>query len=309
MGDLDASQFDAAGRLLADAYPHRAHEVRTWNRPAAQERPRRWAAVLDSVPTLAGYAAIWHVERGKYRVDVIVDRACRRRGIGARLLDVAIDEATRAEAVTVQARAYADCPEALAFLHRRGFVETMRMHGAWLDLARVDERLLSEHAREGDGVAIAAVSDADVNDERFWRRMCDLQSAAREGWPDPDPGGPMETVSESDMRRMLLAGGALPLAFFVARRGEELVGYSAVAALGPGSEAQFAATAVRPDMRGRGIATALRARGLLSAKTAGVRTVRSSSGNPWLLRINARFGFVPAYCEVRLVKPTRGEAR
>ena len=275
---LDASEFDAAGRLLADAYPHRAREVRTWKQPAPHERPLRWAALLESeTTTLAGYAALWHVEQRKHRLDVIVDPARRRRGVGARLLDLVLDAAVRAGAVTVQARAYADCPEALAFLTHRGFIETMRMHGGSLDLSSVDERLLSEQTRRGDrsGAAIAAVSEADVSDARFWCAMCDLQSEAKEGWPDPDPGG-------------------------------ELAGYSALAALsGPGSDAQFAATAVRPDMRGRGIATALRAHGLLSAKAAGIRTVRSSSGNPSLLRINERFGFVPRYCEVRMVRRLR----
>ena len=110
-------------------------------------------------------------------------------------------------------------------------------------------------------------------------------------------------MSETGLRGMLLPDGTLPLAFFVARRGDALVGYSVLAVRsGPDREGQFALSAVRPDCRRRGIATALRARALAKAKAAGIRTVRSSSGNPSLLRINARFGFVPTYCEVRLVK-------
>ena len=301
--ELDPSGFDAAGRLFVETYPHRAHVVRFWQRPGPHERPSRWVAVFDPIPTLVGYAALWHVERQKYRFDVVVDRAWRGRGIGTHLFGIVFQEAKRLGARTIQGRAYVRCTSAITFLEHREFVETMRMHGFVLDLSRVDRRALSAWARAISGIVIMPVSLANLGDEQFWRRLCELQGAAREGWREPDPGGPVDPVSESELRKMLLPSRNLPLAFFVARKQDELVAYSILAARKqPDSEAQFVATAVRPDCRNQGIATALRARCLAVAKTGGYRTIRSASGHPALLRINARFGFEQGYCEVRLVR-------
>jgi GNAT superfamily N-acetyltransferase len=187
----------------------------------------------------------------------------------------------------------------------------MQMHGFVLDLSRVDRRALSAWARSitADDVAIMSVSMSDIDDEQFWRRLCQLQAAAREGWPEPDPGGPVDPVSERELRKMLLPSGDLPLAFFVARSRDELVAYSVLAArTQPDGEAQFVATAVRPDCRNKGIATALRARCLAVAKAAGYGTVRSASGHPAMLRINTRFGFEESHCEVRLVRKVIGHS-
>jgi len=303
--ELNPSEFDAAARLFVETYPHRAPEVCYWQGPASHERPRRWVAVLDPIPTLVGDAAVWHVERQKYRLDVMVDAAWRGRGIGTQLLDIVFKEARRVGASTMQARAYAQCTAALTFLERRGFVETMRMHGSVLDLSRVDRAALAVWARAivGDDIVIMSVCQSDIDDETFWRRLCTLQAAAREGWREPDPGGPADPVVESQLRTMLLPSGNLPLAFFVAAKRDEFVAYSVLAARRqPDGEAQFVGTAVRPACRGQGIATALRARCLAVAKAAGYRSVRSASGHPALLRINTRFGFEQSYCEVRLVK-------
>jgi GNAT superfamily N-acetyltransferase len=303
---LVPSEFDAAARLFVEIYPHRAHEVRFWQQAGSCGWTMRWVAVLDPIPTVVGYAALWNVERRKYRLDVLVDRAWRGRGIGTHLFGIVFQEAKRVGASTVQARAYARCTDAITFLEHRGFVETMRMHGFVLDLSRVDHGALSAWARPitGDDVVIMSVSMSHIDDEQFWRSLCELQAACREGWPDPDPGGPADPLSESELRKMLLPHGDLPLAFFVAGKRDEFVGYSILAGRKQqlDSEAQFVATAVRPEWRNHGIATALRVHCLAVAKAAGYRTVRSASGHPAMLQINTRFGAEESYCEVRLVR-------
>ena len=189
----------------------------------------------------------------------------------------------------------------------------MRMRGFVLDLSRVDGGAGSAWVRPitADDIVITSVSISDIRDEQFWRGLCELQAAARDGWPEPDPGGQADPLSERELRTMLLSSDDLPLAFFVARRRAELVGYSVLAARKqPHGEAQFVATAVRPDSRDQGIATALRARCLAVAKAAGYGTVRSASGHPAIVQSNARFGFEERYCEVRfvrLVNPRRAD--
>jgi GNAT superfamily N-acetyltransferase len=302
---IEPADYDVAGRLLIDSYPHRTNELPLGRRPESKAATLRWVADDDGEMTLTGYAALWNVEHRKYRFDVIVDRCRRGRGIGTQLFDLVLREARRAGGPTLQARAYVECADAIGFLERRGFMETMRMHGFVLDLLEVDDRAWSRwaHSTVVDDIAVAPVSPSEVDDGRFWRRLCELHDAATEGWPDPDPDGSRDPVSEGELRQMLLGSGRPPVAFLIGRRGQELVAYSVLAPrTQPADEAQFAATAVRPDYRRRGIATRLRARCLAAARAAGFRTVRSASGHPALLRTNRRFGFEERYCEVRLVK-------
>jgi GNAT superfamily N-acetyltransferase len=289
--------------LLGEAYPHRAHEPASWQRPAPQEQPRRWGAFHPSSgDDLVGYAALWRVEEARFRFDVVVSPRHVRHGVGRGLFDVIVHEAQNAGAATLQARAYDTDVASVAFLARRQFLEPMRMRGFVLDLTTIDMGLLPIDPTASLDVSISAVSPADVADPEFWIRLADLHGAAREGWPDPDPGGPIQPVMPAELRSMLLPSDESPVAFFVASRGNQFVGYSALMRRRAAGEAQFAATAVRPMARGQRLATALRARCLVVAREAGYTTVRSASGSGPLIRINARFGFTETYCELRLVR-------
>jgi mycothiol synthase len=300
----------AAGRLLVEAYPHRAHEPPAWQRSLPREQAQRWIAFRATPAEVAGYAALWRVDGRRFRFDVVVSPAHRRQGLGGQLIDLVNRQARIAGAETMQARAYAEASDALAFLARRGFTETMRMRGFLLDLAAADVATLLQGSgiTFGSDLAIAEVTTSELADSGFWRRLTDLHDAAREGWPDPDPGGPIQPLEPDALRSMLIPLGDPPVAFFVATHGEHLVGYSLMTG-GANGRAQFAATAVRPRYRDRRLATTLRARCLMAARAAGYATVGSASGSAALIRINQRFGFAERYCEVRLVRRLDGSRR
>ncbi len=304
---LESQHLDAAGRLLVASYPHRAHEPAWWQRAAPGEQMQRWAILNHSEPptdSLMAYAALWRVEARKFRFDVIVARPHRRRGHGNRLFEFVRQEAERSGAATLQARAYAADEESLAFLDRRLFVETMRMRGFVLPLANIDAGALiaAAHACSASEVSIQVASPSQYNDAQFWNKLADLHDAAREGWPDPDPGGSATATDPVMLRRMLMPSDESAIAFLTASKGDQFVGYSLLGRRLDSGEAQFASTAVRPSMRGLKIATALRSRCILMACQAGFPAVRSASGSAALIRINARLGFQETYSEVRLVR-------
>jgi GNAT superfamily N-acetyltransferase len=240
----------------------------------------------------------------KCRFDVVVSPRHVRQGLGRRLFDMVLDEARQIGAATLQARACDHAVEALAFLARREFVETMRMRGFALDLTTVDMPSLVAATRlaAAPGVSIAAVSPAQAVDPGFWTKLADLQDAAREGWPDPDPGGPVTPCQPDELRSMLMPSSGPPVAFFVASCRDRFVGYSVLIRRDATGEAQFALTAVHPGARGQGVGTTLRSQCLVVARAAGYTVVRSASGNDALIRMNARFGFRETYCEIRLVR-------
>src|SRR5262245_8808049 len=300
---LEIERYEQAGRLLLDSYPYRAHELSGWHRPSPEEAPDRWAALSSASADLLAYAALWRVEGTKFRFDLIVDCAKRGNGLGSRLFEVVVDAARRRGAATLQARALDTAPESLNFLNRRRFAETMRMRLFELRPDTMELALLHELRQLViPQVDIAAVSPAQTAVEEFWARLAVVHEAARDGWPDPDPGGPVVPATTGQLRSMLIPADGLPLAFFVASVGQELVAYSALLRRREAGCAQFASTAVRPDVRNRKIATALRARCVLAARDAGCTHVLSWSGNDSLIRINQRFGFRETQCEIRLVR-------
>ena len=193
------SDREAVVALVAGAYPERAGEVARWD-----DRVRRWVAADGA--RVVGYCSFWLVRDHRFRMDLAVVAEHRRRGIGGRLLGVLASAAEAAGATTLQARTESDRPEVLAFLSRRGFAETMRMHrlalavaGATLEpYAGVERRLAAE------GIVLTTLEDEQHRiGDACWYRLCAAWHAAREGWLDPDPdpdAGPPQPLAVAEFR-------------------------------------------------------------------------------------------------------------
>ena len=267
-------------------------------RPAgAVSAPGRCIAAASGPPEhVIGYGAWWRVRPGKFRIDLLVAVGWRRRGVGSRLLGHIVSRARAAGAATLQARAESGQQESLGFLAARAFAETMRMHRQVLDVAQASlaphEHILTRLA--GQGVALPPLEDELARREDCWEEFCRLFNAAREGWPDPDPG-PVPPLTPSELLRRHKASakkhGVGPGECFLAVRADRYVGFTG--ALG---------TAVDPAFRRQGIATALKLRAVISARDHGVATLTTSTGNPAMVRVNQRLGFRLVSTEVRLVR-------
>jgi len=259
--------------------------------------PGRCIAVVPGPPEfVVGYGAWWRARPGKFRIELLVALPWRCRGAGSRLLGHVASRARDAGAVTLQARAGSEDAQSLGFLLTRGFVETMRMHRQVLRVADADlsgqEQLVAGLA--GRGIVLASLEDELARRQDCWEEYCRLFNAARQGWPDPDPG-PLVALAPADFRRryQTAEGQYRPgaAAGFLAKRADRYVGFTG--ALG---------TAVDPAFRRQGIATALKYRAVLSAREHGVATLSGSSGNAAMLRANERLGFRLTSTEVRLVR-------
>ena len=139
-----------------------------------------------------------------------------------------------------------------------------------------------------------------------WQKLRDANQAAQFGWPEPDPtpdGKPPEPETVDQFRERSAAFGMIEEACFVAATADAFVGYSALTL---NDEARLQAgsggTAVRPEYRGLGIATALKASCIRWAAEHDVRRLATSSGNTAMIRVNEKFGFRRTYEEVRTVR-------
>ncbi len=109
------------------------------------------------------------------------------------------------------------------------------------------------------------VAEERARDRDCLRKLHALQEAALPDWPDPDPGPPgsVPAIPFEDFARRLERDGAIPDAFFIARWGSEpdaeYTGYSGPAPVEAAPRhLASAGTAVRPEVRRRGVAARLR---------------------------------------------------
>ena len=259
--------------------------------------------------SLAAYLALWRVQAMQFRMDLVVRPRERRHGLGTALLDFLIASARARDAASLQARPYAEESSALGLLAARGFRETMRMIGLELDdLSAISLEPIGwyESRLAERGLRVTTLAEELIVDSDGWRKLRDVDEAARFGWPDPDPQPDRmsrEEQSVEQFRAQAYDFHMIPEACFLAVDREQYVGYLTLALRDAARvEAGSGGTAVRPEYRGFGVATALKARCVRWAREHGVRRVSTSSGNPAMVRVNEKFGFRRTYVEVRLVR-------
>jgi GNAT superfamily N-acetyltransferase len=269
----------------------------------------QWAAIEEVSQQLIGYAVCWNVVRRKYRIGLMVHEDWRKQGIGGALLGAILAAAQSMPAATLQARAQDDQTDSLQFLCRRDFVETHRMIELHLNLSEADLTPLAElpHSLKAQGIEFTTLRH-EGQQERIWTKLTDLQQSAVIGWPDPDPDGVMTIPTEDEVRRMFDSWRTSSDTFFLAKADGVFIGYTA---LGPDHSAPGAIgtgpTAVRPEYRGRGVATALKVIALAHAQEQGWRTAVTRSASPAMIRVNEKLGFQRGRAEVRLVRRLHAE--
>jgi len=273
-------------------------------RQPANEISRRdcCVAVVAGLPEhVIGFGAWWRVGLDKFRMDLLVAQDARRQGVGTTLLGEVVSGAHGAGAATLQARAGSEHQESLEFLFSRGFVETMRMH---LQVLSVADAKLAPYARlpailAERGIMLVPLPREMARGEACWEEYARVFNAAREGWPDPDPG-PRAALTAAEFQRKHHASelehGVSADECLLAVRGTRYVGFTS--AVGTG---------VDPAFRRQGIATALKYQAVVAARDRGAITMETNTGNPGMLRINERLGFSVASTEVRLVRTIRTE--
>jgi GNAT superfamily N-acetyltransferase len=178
-----------------------------------------------------------------------------------------------------------------------------------LNLSEADLTPLAElpHSLKAQGIEFTTLRH-EGQQERIWTKLTDLQQSAVIGWPDPDPDGVMTIPTEDEVRRMFDSWRTSSDTFFLAKADGVFIGYTA---LGPDHSAPGAIgtgpTAVRPEYRGRGVATALKVIALAHAQEQGWRTAVTRSASPAMIRVNEKLGFQRGRAEVRLVRRLHAE--
>jgi GNAT superfamily N-acetyltransferase len=273
-------------------------------RPTASSRRLAWLASGDDGAPLGSAFLRLFTRAGQEHLaelELAVHGAERRRGVGTRLLEAAVDAAKAERRRSVIAQAVQGSP-ADGFLAARGFRQVLALAYARLALADVDRAEVDAlvelphpgyRLTEWDGT----VPDALAQSFAYSRRAMDDM--------------PMEGTDFGrvvwDVERVVAAAEA------VARRGELLhtvavvdttngsvVGFSELVVPGDGSgDGQHYGTAVLPEHRGRGLARWMKAAAVRHAlerhpELAGLCTDTAESNAP-MLAVNEALGYRPTH--------------
>jgi GNAT superfamily N-acetyltransferase len=303
----DEQDRRAVASISTSIYADIPERVDEWQ----MESPHRYVALDSNMQRVVGYAWGRNMRAQKYRIDVMVHPEWRNRGVGSLLFECLLEDLSAVDAETAQARAREARTESLGFLSRRGFVETHRMFKMRLDVGEADGTSLHPLVEQvlKRGIMITTLAKEQVRDPDCLCRLYEMHCSALPGWPDPDPGGTIEPPTFARFLQEFKVSNYIPDGLFIAVQGNAYLGYSGLGFTKQHDQARAAGTAVRANLRGQGIATALKLRTVEYAERHGYKTILTNTASPAMFAINEKVGFrcLSGFAEVRLVRRLQEE--
>lgn len=229
----------------------------------------------------------------------------QQQGIGSQLFEVLLEQVQvhQPQALLIAISEKETVP--LGFATRRGFVEYGRRWESLLDVPSFDPapyaHLEADLAAQGIVIrAFADLADDPDRDQKFYH----LQMSADLDVPMPVPYTP--PTFEQFRTLVLRSPEFLPDGTFIAVHGEQYVGLSSFFLARPDT-VHVDLTGTLAAYRRRGIARALKVRGIQYAQAQGLRIigVMNDPVNVGMLAINDQLGFVRQPAHLHLAKRLR----
>jgi GNAT superfamily N-acetyltransferase len=246
--------------------------------------------------SVVAYAAAYALDETHFRLNLIVDPRHAGRGIGTLLISELESDIRERGGRYLQARLLEGAEASLGFALARGFEEIHRMRGMSLsarDFSYARWQMLGEKL-SAHGYALTTLRDEAESGVDAVERLADLHRSAEEGWASPDP---TLKFTPPGHPHALFKDIAFPDLFSIMKRGDLYVGYTSA------KRVNLSATAVRPNHRGLGVATYLKAHNLRLCVAAGESRFETCSASPAMIRVNEKLGYrLNGLVEVRLLK-------
>jgi GNAT superfamily N-acetyltransferase len=239
----------------------------------------------------------------RYWIGICVLERYRRQGIGSALYRAVSDHARAAGKTGLQTHLEETHPDGIAFLTHRGFVEIDRAKMLRLELAGL-ARPVVEPIPGVELTTLATRPDL----------LPGIHRVAERAYPDipfadePVVAGTLEEFRTRDVERPGIPAGAFQIALDASDG--RVVGYAALQYVPDRTDlAWHDMTAVDPEYRGRGIATALKQATIAWAIDAGLVALETGNDelNAPMRAVNARLGYRPTPDDISFRGPLAGD--
>lgn len=190
-------------------------------------------------------------------------------------------------------RSYDDDHQKLAVLSACGYRPAARITRWEIDLERTRSNLLDADKTVGRSLRARGLEFVTLAESAAPEKMAQLRRLRETLLDEGSPPRLRPRQDKAEFEAWIGAPGVDHQRVWVAQRGPDVIGVSVLQYAPSTGIVSTYWTAVLPNSRGLGIATALKVRTLLQARTLGIRRVRSETheANAPVLRMNTRLGY------------------
>lgn len=297
-------------------WPDHPITVEEWRHEDEHRDPKckfkEWVAEIDGeVVAFFGYdqwSGMYHPR--KFSIYCLVHPNHQGKGIGSVLYEYVMDQLREFDPLVVRGYARENRVRGVEFLKARGFKEEMRAWESRLDAEKFDLASYAnvEERPRSIGIEIKTVKELEGDPDRD-RRLYELDMELMKDVPSPDRRTDIPYEAYLDM--VMRGPDFRPEAYFVAVHDGEYVGMSNLWVSQASKDLYTGLTGVRREHRHKGIALALKIRGIRYAKEHGhpvIKTWNETRNRP-ILEINERLGFVKQPADITFCKVLKEEGQ
>ncbi len=295
---IDDSDYEDIARLHNLLYPDMKQSVESFKRgdenKAEKCKHQRCIAELNEKVIGHGFytQTEWNHQEGKFRIDIEIHPDYHGKGYGSLLYRHLIDELEEYDPVKLVCYAKEDKERSIRFLKDRDFEPFMK---EWLSVLDVDEFDPEEYAgleeRLVEKDIVLTSLEGLEHDEENKRKLYELHEELYEDVPTHDDytGMDYDRYIESvfDHSEPFFEG------FIIAVKDDEFIGMSRNLLRKEDDSLSTWLTGVKREYRGKGIATAMKVKGIKKAKEKSISKIKTSNetGNEAIVYLNDKLGF------------------